>query len=280
LTGIVPVKRSIALAEEDRKSLDEVARDHVKIVLDACHFNRTNAARVLGIDRKTLAHYIRRWGIEFPAEQRRLAVGSLVAIEGIDGSGISTQARALVDYLTRHDHPAMMTAEPSSGAVGQLLRKLLAPGAMAPSSSSLRILALLFAADRLDHFQRVVAPALAKGTTVISDRWYHSSLAYQRTAIDRDWIMALHRHTRAPDVTVFLAVKPETGIARRAAIGRRQEYFHDVVIQREVVNGYRATIAELRSEGERIEVVDGEPDVQTVTAEVVRALGLGRKPAR
>jgi dTMP kinase len=277
---VVGVKRTIALSEEERKSLDEVARDHVRIVLDACHFNRTNAARVLGIDRKTLAQYIRRWGIALPAEQRRLAVGSLVAIEGIDGSGISTQARMLVDYLSRHEHPAMLTAEPSNGPVGQLLKRLLAPGVMAPSPSSLRILGLLFAADRLDHYQRVVAPALAKGTTVVSDRWYHSSLAYQRTAIERDWIMALHRHTRAPDVTVYLAVKPETGIARRAAIGRRLEYFHDVAIQREVVNGYRATISELRNEGERIELVDGEPDAPTVAADIVRVLGLGRKPTR
>ncbi len=276
----MPVKRTIALTEEERKSLDEVARDHVRIVLDACHFNRTNAARVLGIDRKTLAQYIRRWGIALPAEQRRLAVGSLVAIEGIDGAGISTQTRMLVDYLSRHEHPAMLTAEPSNGAVGQLLKRMLAPGVMAPSASSTRILGLLFAADRLDHFHRVVAPALAKGTTVISDRWYHSSLAYQRTAIERDWIMALHRHTRAPDVTVYLAVKPETGIARRAAIGRRLEYFHDVAIQREVVNGYRATIAELRNEGERVEIIDGEPDAATVAAEIVRVLGLGRKPAR
>lgn len=271
-------RRPIAIADEDRKTLDEVARDHVAQVLDACRYNRTVTARVLGIDRKTLAEYIRRWSITVPSvDNRRLAPGSLVAIEGLDGSGISTQARALVDYLVEHDHPAILTAEPSSGPVGQVLRRLLSTPQTLPYDDAIRTLSLLFAADRLDHFHRIVAPALAKGTTVVSERWYHSSLAYQRSAIDRDWIMAVHRHTRAPDVTIYLDVPFEAGLARRTTAGRRREFFHDPDLLRAAAIGYAATIAELRADGERIEEIDGEQPPQAVFAAMLSVLGLSKR---
>src|SRR5579863_6813009 len=87
------------LAPEDRRTLDQVARDYVAVVMVACRGNRSNAARALGIDRKTLVRNLRRWGINSPAEPTALAPGSLVAFEGIDGSGITTQARLLVHTL-------------------------------------------------------------------------------------------------------------------------------------------------------------------------------------
>ena len=263
----------VGLAPEDRRTLDEVARDYVALVMETCRGNRTNAARALGIDRKTLARCLQRWNIATPAPQRTLRPGSLIAIEGIDGAGITTQARLLVDHLTARGHRALYTGEPSAGAIGQLIRRMLGDREALGHRGALRTLSLLFAADRIDHFHRQVAPALASEITVVSDRWYHSSLAYQRTGVERDWIMELNRHTRTPDVTVVLDVSPETGLARRAAAGRAPEFFHDLATQREVVAGYRATIAELRLAGERIEVVEGEPEIAAVGAAVARAVG-------
>jgi dTMP kinase len=261
------------LAPELRRTVDDVARDHVAMVLDACHGNRTSAARILGIDRKTLTRNLARWGIAIAPEQAVLRPGSLVAIEGIDGSGITTQARLLVEHLEAHGHRAIYTGEPSSGPVGRLIRQLLAT----PSpGDDMRTLSLLFAADRADHFRTVVAPALAAGITVISDRWYHSALAYQRAAVDRDWIVELHRPTRAPDVTILLEVRPEIGQARRSAAERPAELFHELRIQQQVVLGYRATVSELRAAGERIEVIDGERAVAAVSSAVLRALGMAR----
>src|SRR5262249_3727560 len=115
-------------------------------------------------------------------------------------------------------------------------------------------------------------------TTVVSDRWYHSSLAYNRTGVDREWIVTLNRHTQTPDVTIFLDVRVETGEARRSAAQRPREFFHEPTTQPEVGAGYRATIAELRSEGERIEVIDGEQPEDSVFASVLRVLGLARAP--
>ncbi len=272
-----PARFPPSLAPEDQRTLDEVAHAHVQSVLIACHGNQTNAARALGVDRKTLARKMQRWGIAITPELRTLVHGSLVAVEGLDGAGITTQASRLVEFLNARGHRALLTVEPSTGDIGALIRQRLAstPGLATPGA--LRTLSLLFAADRLDHFHRVVAPALAAGTTVVSDRWYHSSLAYQRTGVERDWIMALNRYTRTPDVTLFLDVRPEVGALRRAAAQRSHELFHDPDIQQQVASGYRVTIAELREAGERIDVIDGERSVDVVFTSILGALGLERR---
>lgn len=274
-----PARFPVALAPEDRRTLDEVVRAHVQSVLSICHGNQSIASRALGLDRKTLARWMRKWGVTASEGPRTLQPGSLVVIEGIDGSGITTQAARLAEYLNACGHPAVVTAEPSTGEIGQLIRRRLAEGKQLSQPGMLRTLSLLFAADRIEHFHRVVAPALARGTTVVSDRWYHSSLAYQRTGVERDWIMALNRHTRTPDVTVVLETRPEVGQQRRAAAGRPAMLFHDLETQREIVGGYRITISELRAEGERIEIVDGESAVDVVFSSVLGMLGLERRRA-
>jgi dTMP kinase len=94
--------------------------------------------------------------------------------------------------------------------------------------------------------------------TVISDRWYHSSLAYQGTGADRDWITMLNARARRPDLTIFLKVRPEVAAERRAAARRQEELFEQLQMQIEVDAGYAATIAELAAQGERIVTLDGE----------------------
>jgi dTMP kinase len=267
----------ITLAPEERRTLDEVARLHVQAVLGACNNNQTNAARVLGIDRKTLARRLDGWGITVVAQRPGLRPGSLLAIEGIDGAGITTQARRLAASLNERGHRAIVTQEPSAGPIGELIRTLLASHDVLPPSGAVRTFSLLFAADRVDHFHRVVAPALSSGTTVVSDRWYHSSLAYQRTGVERDWIAALNRYTQTPDVTIVLDVPPEIGRERRLAAGRKPEFFHDTATQQDIVAGYRATIAELRAAGERVESIDGRPSEDVVFAAILRTLALDRR---
>jgi dTMP kinase len=198
--------------------------------------------------------------------------GSLIAIEGLDGAGLTTQANRLVEYFNANAHRAIYTSQPSEGPVGQLLRRLLAGDPEVAHPGATRMLSLLFAADRVDHRHSVVDPALASGTTVVSDRWYHSSYAYQRTGLDRDWIRTLNVHTRAPDLTIYLQVRPEIAIQRRAAAGRPKEYFHDLATQREVELGYRATIEELKQDAERLEVIDGELSEDEVFAAVLAVL--------
>jgi dTMP kinase len=132
---------------------------------------------------------------------------------------------------------------------------------------------LLFAADRLDHLQREVEPQLAAGAIVVSDRYYHSSLAYQGTGAERDWIAALNARARRPDLTIFLEVRPEIAAQRRVAAGRVQELFEDIQMQHDVAAGYRAALAELAALGERIETVDGELPADAVFQRVAALVG-------
>jgi len=183
----------------------------------------------------------------------------LIVLEGLDGAGTTTQARRLVEHLAGRGRRAHLTREPSDGPIGRLIREMLTgQHAIADQTIAQSTFGLLFAADRLDHLQREVEPRLAAGVTVVSDRWYHSSLAYQGTGADRDWITTLNARARRPDLTIFLEVRPEVAAQRRVAAGRVQELFEDLRMQHDVAAGYRAVIAELTALGERIEVLDGE----------------------
>lgn len=195
----------------------------------------------------------------------------LIVLEGLDGAGTTTQCARLVAHLATGGRRAHATREPSDGPVGRLLREMLTGShAIAGAKLSQSTFGLLFAADRLDHLQREVEPALAAGAIVVSDRWYHSSLAYQGTGADRDWIVQLNSRARRPDLTVFLEVRPEIAAARRVAAGRVQELFEDLRMQEAVAEGYRATIAELIAAGERIEVVDGERPADAVFESIAK----------
>lgn len=195
----------------------------------------------------------------------------LIVIEGLDGAGTTTQARRLVEHLNARGTKAHATREPSDGPVGRLIREMLTGNhAIEGQTLSQGTFGLLFAADRLDHLQREVEPQLAAGTLVISDRWYHSSLAYQGTGADRDWILTLNARARRPDLTIFLKVRPEVAAQRRAAARRTEELFEHIQMQREVDAGYTATNAELIAQGERIETIDGEMSEDEVFAAIVK----------
>jgi dTMP kinase len=189
----------------------------------------------------------------------------LIVLEGIDGAGTTTQAARLAEALRADGRDVHLTREPSDGPVGTLLREFLS-GNHAPVDQT--TLALLFAADRADHLHREVEPAIARGAVVISDRWYHSSLAYQGTDEKRAWISVLNERARRPELTVFLDVDPEVAARRRSAARRREEIFDRIETQRAIADGYRSVIETL-SETERIATLDGERDPDAVTADLV-----------
>ncbi|MBA3463116.1 MAG: dTMP kinase [Deltaproteobacteria bacterium] len=198
----------------------------------------------------------------------------LIVLEGLDGAGTTTQAKRLVEHLKAKGGKAHLTREPSDGPIGQLIRQMLTGHHAIPEQSIAQsTFGLLFAADRLDHAQREVDVQLADGATVVSDRWYHSSLAYQGTGADRDWISMLNARARKPDLTIFLQVRPEIAAKRRADAGRVQELFEDMRMQEEVAAGYKATLSELMSQGERIETIDGEASPDAVFGAIVALVG-------
>lgn len=150
--------------------------------------------------------------------------GLFLVMEGIDGSGRSTQLHRLAAWFRAHGIPTLATFEPSTGAIGQLIRRYLRgeePVAAPPDA-----LALLFAADRLEHLAREVQPALARGEVVLCDRYLASSFAYQGLGSAPEFVRAANARALRPVITLYFKVDPEIALARIAARdGERRELF-------------------------------------------------------
>lgn len=138
--------------------------------------------------------------------------GVFICIEGIDASGKTTQAKILVRKLRQKGINAVYTTEPSKGKVGKLVRRhVLDREKRVPVALE----ALLFAADRIDHLENEVKPALGKGRIVVCDRYVYSSLAYQGAAdLSLDWIQRINQFALVPDLAIFLDVSPEIVLKR------------------------------------------------------------------
>ena len=193
--------------------------------------------------------------------------GALIVIEGIDGAGTTTQTEMLLQWLQRVGIPSLATREPSDGPIGVVARQHLGRKVDLASPEAE---ALAFAADRMDHVASEVAPALSEGITVVADRYYLSSLAYQALSCDLAWVREINRFALRPDLTVFLAVAVDVGRERfsgRAALERFEDDRDELV---RVTERYEAAMAALRADGEAITVIDGARSPAEVHAEVVR----------
>src|SRR5579862_2985736 len=168
-----------------------------------------------------------------------------IVLEGIDGSGTTTQLGLLERHLHGRGRQVHATREPSQGPVGRLLREILLGGHKLPDGGPADglAMALLFAADRRDHLTREIDPALAAGADVISDRYLMSSLAYQAQEADRAWVAGLGRELRQPDLTLLLDVPVAVAAARRRAAGRPDERYDADEIQTRVAARYRELAA-------------------------------------
>jgi len=137
--------------------------------------------------------------------------GVFICIEGLDGSGKSTQAKLLTKKLCQAGYNAVFTAEPSQGKIGKFIRKRLFEQERMPTT----VEALLFAADRIEHVQNTIIPALKEGKIVISDRYVYSSLAYQGSAgLNLDWIESINANAQKPDLSLFIDVSPKVVLER------------------------------------------------------------------
>ena len=138
--------------------------------------------------------------------------GIFICVEGLDGCGKTTQTKLLVRRLMQMGYDAIYTAEPSRGKIGRFIKKYSLYGGKRLCSI---VEALLFAADRFEHVEREVIPALKGGKLVVSDRYVYSSLAYQGAAgLDLEWIMKINEHAMTPNLAVFVDVEPEIVIQR------------------------------------------------------------------
>jgi dTMP kinase len=193
--------------------------------------------------------------------------GKLIVLEGIDGSGTTTQAARLGEWLTARGQQVLVTGEPSRGPVGALLRTLLKE---AHERVDHLTLAMLFAADRIDHLAREIVPALRSGRHVVCDRYVLSSLAYQSLTLERSTVARLNDSARPADLTLLLDVPVDVAEARRLARGGAHELVDARETQKRVAALYRAEFATLPPE--RARVIDGTQPVEAVQAAIAAAV--------
>jgi len=211
------------------------------------------------------------------------ARGRFVVLEGIDGSGTTTQVAKLGERLRNMRVPVRTTREPSDGPIGTMVRQVLTgrivnPGGRAPGWATM---ALLFAADRMDHVEAEIEPFVASGGIAISDRYDASSLAYQSVSSGTggedavEWIRTLNRFCARPDLTIVLDLAPDEAAARRERRGEAAQLYEQNEVQRALAVFYKDLARHLPKD--RIEIVDASGTIDEVHARIydtfVRALG-------
>ena len=200
--------------------------------------------------------------------------GRFITIEGGEGAGKTTQVRLLAAALKRMRIPVRATREPGGSPSGEAIRRLLLEGHGERWNAVGE--ALLLVAARSDHVARLIAPSLAQGIWVVSDRFADSTLAYQGygRGLALEDLAMLHRFALgsfAPDLTVILDLPAETGLSRAAARGSVGDRFErlDRAFHERLREGFRKIAADNTA---RCVLIDGSSDPQTVHRAILDAV--------
>jgi dTMP kinase len=198
--------------------------------------------------------------------------GLFIVLEGPDGAGISTQTALLHSHMVSHGLKAVATKEPTSGPIGSVIRQALTHRLVYPPSEPIGddVMALLYAADRLDHIRASVLPRLEAGTYVVCDRYRLSSYAYQGLTLGQDWVRALNSRTIAPDLTFFIDVPPEICHERIAERGGYVELYESDERLRPIYANYLSLVESARANGERIITIDGKLGIGMISNEILQ----------
>jgi dTMP kinase len=189
--------------------------------------------------------------------------GLLVAFEGIDGSGKTTQAHRLRLLLERNGVPVLATKEPTDGPWGIKLRRSAREGRLSPEAEL-----EAFLEDRREHVQRELAPALASGRVVIIDRYYLSTVAYQGArGLDPADLIRLNAFAPAPDLCFVFDVDPALGLSRISKRGAGADLFE----QRQALAAARRIFTDpqlFRATIPNLYVLDATADAVTLEARI------------
>jgi len=186
--------------------------------------------------------------------------GFLIALEGIDGAGKTTQAKLLVKWLKSNGVEAVYTSEPTESEIGQIIKRHLRNIRRRYSEEAI---ALLFTADRLYHIEKVITPALNKGKVVVTDRYVHSSIAYQTvTTGRRKWIEQINSIAPQPDLSILIDLPVNQAIKR---IKTRRKHLYE---KHRFLTKVRREYLRLVKNGQ-MTLVDGRGDRLTVNKRIV-----------
>jgi len=222
-----------------------------------------------------------KYHVEFDIDFRRNPYkGVYVALEGIDGSGKTTQVERLAEYFKNKGREVIRTREPrkEEGIVGDLIQKILHGKTQIPSVA----FQYLFSADREMHHEELVIPSLKAGKVVISDRCFWSAIPYglldRKSELDENTIeymlaaqsiLSMYHQFIVPDHTFYLDISLDTAIARIDKINEVREIYEDKEKLEKTIKGYRWLLREFPKE---FIIIDATKRVEEVTGEIVEVI--------
>lgn len=201
--------------------------------------------------------------------------GKFIVIEGLDGSGKTTQTKIITEKLLSKGINVINQAEPTPHEFGKMCREVLSGRKKVTKSQ----LALLFTADRIDHNvngEDGINMHLQKGDTVICDRYYYSTLAYQGVDVGMDWLKSLNldcEDIRKPDLCIFLDLTPEKSMERIKANRRADEI--EIYENLEYLTNIRKrfyNVIDSLKDSENIAVINADGTVEEVAAQIEKAV--------
>lgn len=192
-----------------------------------------------------------------------------IAFEGIDGSGKSTQVKILAERLEKAGLKVYTTCEPTDSPMGKTIRDIFNHRIEADH----RTIAALFVADRLDHLLNKtngILKKLEEGYTVITDRYYFSSYAYQSPHIDQNWVIqanSLSADLLRPDLNIYIDILPEISIERLNK-GRSSIELYETLENLQSVRNKYFELIELLKDKEKVLTIDGNRSSEAIASEI------------
>jgi len=196
-----------------------------------------------------------------------------IALEGIDGSGKSTQSKLLAQTLTDMGHKVYTTFEPTDSRIGVMIRDIFSHR----MEGDHRVIAALFVADRLNHLlnnQDGILKKLEEGYTVITDRYYFSSYAYHSAHMDMDWVIkanALSAELLRPDLNVYIDISPELSM-ERINKGRTSLELYETLENLTVVSQKYQEAFDILFDEEKIVKIDGNRQAGAIAEDIKKAV--------
>ena len=193
-----------------------------------------------------------------------------IVFEGLDGAGKTTQIRLLAAALEQRGHKVAVSTEPTEYESGRALRAALS-GSVRKTPAEM---AVMFTADRIAHNQNEesgIERLLRDGYTVISDRYYYSSLAYQGTATDYEWVKTMNINSpeiRRPDLCIYLDLLPEESLERISRGRESLEIYENLEKLTAVRAKFLSVVEDLRRDGESIYVVNAARAAEDIAKEI------------
>ena len=192
---------------------------------------------------------------------------NFIVFEGIDGAGTSTQIKKLVERDTTR---FVATAEPTSNETGKFLRRMLGGEFSVDEKTN----AYLFAADRCEHIfgKGGVRELCESGKTVVSDRYFFSSMAYQSVSCGEELPKLLNSPFPLPEYLFYFVINPEVSLGRVNARGEHKEIYETIEKQKMIAAQYEKVISEYEKNtsetGMKIIRIDAEKDINTISEEI------------